>query len=87
MAVAATGETTMDAAPVAIFHRAVARSSWSSGCGREILEGKHVAGGERDDGLGIAGGGEFAEAAEDGNELFDGAIVVDDEDERASGGR
>ena len=56
------------------------------GMRREILEGEHVAGGEGDDGFGIAGGGEFAEAAEDGNEVFDGAVVVDDEDERTLGG-
>ena len=37
-------------------------------------------------GLRIAGGSEFTEAAEDGKKVFDGAVVVDDEDERASGG-
>ncbi len=56
------------------------------GMRREILEGEHVARGEGDDGVRIAGGGEFAEAAEDGEEVFDGAVVVDDEDERAGGG-
>ena len=56
------------------------------GMRREILERKHVAGGERDDGVGIAGGSEFAEAAENGDEIFDGAIVVDYEDQRAGGG-
>src|SRR5216684_5497594 len=39
MAVAATGETTIDAAPAAIFHKAVARSSWSSGCGERFWNG------------------------------------------------
>src|SRR5579863_1767136 len=39
MAVAATGETTIEALPVAIFHRAVARSSWSSGCGDRFWNG------------------------------------------------
>ncbi len=39
MAVAATGVTTIDALPVAIFHRAVARSSWSSGCGERFWNG------------------------------------------------
>src|SRR6266853_1639511 len=39
MAVAATGVTTIEAAPVAIFHRAVARSSWSSGCGERFWNG------------------------------------------------
>src|SRR5580658_678874 len=51
----------------------------------EILEWKHVAGGEGDYGVGIAGGGEFAEAAENGDEIFDGAVVVDYEDERTVG--
>ena len=53
---------------------------------RKILERKNVARGKGDDGVGIAGGSEFAEAAKDGKELFDGVIVFDDEDERASGG-
>ncbi len=52
---------------------------------REILEGKHVASGEGDNGLRIAGGSEFTEAAEDRQEIFHRAVVVDDEDERASG--
>ena len=56
------------------------------GMRREILEREHVAGGEGDDGLGIAGGGEFTEAAEDWDEVFDGAVVVDYEDQRACGG-
>src|SRR5208283_4016280 len=56
------------------------------GMGGEILERKHVARGERDDGFGIAGGGELAKAAEDGKKVFDGPVVVDNEDERASGG-
>ena len=51
----------------------------------KILERKHVAGGQGDDRLGIAGGGEFAEALQDGDEVFDGAVVVDDEDELAVG--
>jgi hypothetical protein len=53
---------------------------------REILVGEHVAGGEGDDGLGIAGGGEFTETAEDGDEVFDGAVVIDYEDDGAGGG-
>jgi hypothetical protein len=52
----------------------------------KILEREHIAGWERDDRLGIAGGGEFTEAAEDGKEVFDGAVVVDYEDQGASGG-
>ena len=56
------------------------------GMRRKILERENVAGGEGDDGIRIAGGGEFAEAAKDGKKLFDGAIVVDDEDEGALGG-
>ncbi len=36
---AAMGETTIDALPVAIFHNAVARSSWSSGCGERFWNG------------------------------------------------
>ena len=52
----------------------------------EILERENVAGGKGDDGVGITGGGEFAEAAEDGNEVFDGAIVIDDEDYGSLGG-
>jgi hypothetical protein len=51
----------------------------------KILEREHIAGGKGDYGVGIAGGGEFAESAEDGDEIFDGAVVVDDEDERAVG--
>jgi hypothetical protein len=50
------------------------------------LERKNVAGGEGDDGLGIAGGGEFAKTAKDGKELFDGVVVFDHESERASSG-
>jgi hypothetical protein len=53
---------------------------------REILEGEDVTRGEGDDGVRIGGGGELAEAAEDGEEVFDGAVVVDHEDEGASGG-
>jgi len=46
--VAATGETTMDAEPVAIFHRAVARSSWSSGEERDFeTEARRERGGRR----------------------------------------
>ena len=51
----------------------------------EILERKHVAGGEGNDTFGIAGAGEFAEAAEYGHEIFDGAVVVHNDDERAVG--
>ncbi len=46
---------------------------------REILKRQHVAGGQRDYGFGIAGGGEVAESTEDGDEFLDGAIVVYDE--------
>ncbi len=52
----------------------------------EILEGEHIARRKRDDGVGIAGGGEFAEAAKDGDEIFDGAVIVDDEDQGTRGG-
>ena len=52
---------------------------------REVLKGQHVAGGQGDHGLGIAGSGEFAEPAEEGGEIFDGAIVVYDDDERTLG--
>src|ERR1700692_1137052 len=53
---------------------------------REILEGKNVARGERDDGVRIASGSEFAESAKDRDEVFDGAVIVDDKNERARGG-
>jgi hypothetical protein len=56
------------------------------GVRRKILERENVASGKSDDGFGIAGGSEFAESTEDREEVFDGAVVVDDEDERASGG-
>src|SRR5579863_2030758 len=49
---------------------------------REILKREHVAGREGDYRLGIAGSGELAESAEDGDELLDGSIVVDDDDQR-----
>ena len=52
---------------------------------REILIGEHIARRERDDGVGIAGGGEFAEAAKNGNKVFDGAVVVDHKDQRTPG--
>src|SRR5271170_6409116 len=39
MAVAAIGETTIETVPAAIFHKAVARSSWSSGCGERFWNG------------------------------------------------
>ena len=39
MAVAAIGVTTIAALPVAIFHKAVARSSWSSGWGERFWNG------------------------------------------------
>src|SRR5258708_5787980 len=48
---------------------------------RKILEGEHVAGRKGDDRIQIAGGGEFAETPKDGNEVFDGAVIVDDKDE------
>jgi hypothetical protein len=53
--------------------------------GREILEREHVTRRQRDDRVGIAGGGEFTEAAKDRKEVFNGAVVVDDKDQRASG--
>jgi hypothetical protein len=52
---------------------------------REILKRKHVAGWQSDDRLEIAGGGELAESAKNGDEIFDGTIVVDDDDERTIG--
>src|ERR1700728_82435 len=52
----------------------------------EILEREDVAGGESDDRIGIAGGGEFTEAAKDRKVVLGGAIVVDDKDERTGGG-
>ena len=51
----------------------------------KILKREHVAGRERDDALGIACAGKFAEAAKDGNEVLDCAVVVDDEDEGTVG--
>jgi hypothetical protein len=54
--------------------------------GREILEGKHVARGKGYDGVRVAGGGEFAEAAKDRDKVFYGAVVVDYKDQGASGG-
>jgi hypothetical protein len=51
----------------------------------KILEREDVAGREGDYPLGIAGGGEFAEASQDGDEIFDGAVVIDYENERAVG--
>jgi hypothetical protein len=53
---------------------------------RKILEGEHIARGQRDNRVRIAGGGEFTEAAKDGKEVFDGAVVVDDKDQRTRGG-
>ena len=47
---------------------------------------ENIASGKGDDGVGIAGGGKFAEAAKDGKKLFDGMVVFDDEDEGALGG-
>jgi len=52
---------------------------------RKILKREHVAGGQSDDSVGIAGAGEFAKAAEHGNEILDGPVVVDDDDERPVG--
>jgi hypothetical protein len=52
---------------------------------RKILERQNVAGGQRDYGFRIAGGGEFAESAEDRDEFLDGAVVIDNEDERTLG--
>ncbi len=45
----------------------------------EILKGKYIARGKRDDGVRIAGGGEFGETSEHRNQVFYGAIVVYDE--------
>jgi len=53
---------------------------------REILEGEYVTRRERDDGFRIAGGGEFTEAANDGNKVFDGTVIVHDKDKGTSGG-
>jgi hypothetical protein len=55
------------------------------GMRREILVGKHVPRGKGDDGVRIAGGGEFAKSSKDRREVFDGAVVVDYENERPSG--
>jgi hypothetical protein len=52
----------------------------------EILEGENVAGGKGDDGVRIAGGSKFTEASENGQEIFDGTVVADDEDQRVRGG-
>jgi hypothetical protein len=52
----------------------------------EILVRENVTSRKGNDRIRIAGGGELAEAAKDRNVIFDGAIVVDDEDERAGGG-
>ena len=55
------------------------------GVRREILEWQNVAGREGDDGVGIDGAGEFGEGGDDGQKVFGGAIVGDDDDERALG--
>src|SRR5579859_4244683 len=52
---------------------------------RKILEREHVAGREGNDSFGIAGAGEFAEPAENGYKIFDGAVVVDYDDDGAVG--
>jgi hypothetical protein len=52
----------------------------------KILEGENVARGKGDDGLRIAGGSEFTEASENRQEIFDGTVVADDEDQWARGG-
>jgi hypothetical protein len=52
---------------------------------RKILERKHVARRQGDYGLGIAGTGELAESAHDWDEILDGAVVVDHDNERAVG--
>src|SRR5271170_3609443 len=51
----------------------------------KILEGEDVAGGKGNYGIRIAGGGEFAEALQDGDEIFDGTVVVDDDDQGTVG--
>jgi hypothetical protein len=53
---------------------------------RKILEREHVASGEGDDRLRIASGSEFTESAKDRQEILDGAVILDDEDEGTSGG-
>jgi hypothetical protein len=53
---------------------------------RQILEGEDVAGGHGDDGLGVSGGGEFAEALQNRDKIFNGAVVIDYEDEWAVSG-
>ena len=53
---------------------------------RQILEREHVAGGKADDSVGIDGTGEFAEGAQDREQIFGGAVVGNDDDEGRSGG-
>ena len=53
--------------------------------GRKILEWQHVARRKSDDSLRITGAGEFAESAQNRNEIFNRAIVVYDDDERTVG--
>jgi hypothetical protein len=52
---------------------------------REILKREHVAGGEDDDAVGVGGAGEFGEGGEHWLEIFGGAVVGNDHDERTSG--
>ncbi len=49
---------------------------------RKVLEGQHVTGGQCDDRFRIAGRGKFAESAQHRDEIFHGAVVIDDEDQR-----
>jgi hypothetical protein len=53
---------------------------------REILIRQYVACRKGDDGIWIAGSGEFTEAAKDRKKVFDGAVIVDHKDHRAGGG-
>ena len=52
---------------------------------RKILKRQHVASRQGDDRFGIAGARQFAEALQHGDEILDGAVVIDDNDERTVG--
>ena len=81
MAVAATGETTIEALPGGDFPQSGRALFLKFGMGRKILEWQHVSSRKSDDRLGIAGAGEFAEATQHGNEILDRAIVIDYNDQ------
>ena len=53
---------------------------------RQILKGQHVARGQRDHGIRIASAGEFTEAAQHRDEVFNGAVVADHENQGPLGG-